>query len=69
MKDIDDFLRAEYNKHIEFDNQADFDQTFEKLKNEFECFVFTRQVFMKKLILIKSMKIQPNDFFDLQNLL
>lgn len=69
LKDIDDFLKTEYSKYIVFDNQADFNQTFEKLKKEFECYVFTKQMFIKKMILIKSMKMQPNDFFDLQNLL
>ena len=69
LKDIDGFLKAKYNKYIGFVDQTDFDQTCEKLKNEFECFVYTRQMFMKKLNLTRSMKMQPNDYFDLQNLL
>ena len=69
MSDINDFLKKEHEKQLDFANQLDFDNTKELVKDLFECFIFPKQLFIKKLILTKSMKMQANDFFDLLNLI
>ena len=69
LTDINEFLQSEHDKELSFLDKKDFDFTIEEIKNDFVCFLDTKQKFMKKLVLIKSMKMQPNDFFDLLNLL
>ena len=69
MSDINDFLKKEHEKQLDFSNQLDFDTTKKSVKDLFECFIIPKQLFIKKMILEKSMKMQPNDFFDLLNLI
>jgi hypothetical protein len=68
MLDITNFLKKEHDKKLYISDQNDFDITKESIKNLFECFVYSKQLFIKKLILTKSMKMQANDFFDLLNI-
>lgn len=69
ITDINDFLKKEHEKQLEFLNQLDFDSTKNSVKDLFECFIIPKQLFIKKMILERSMKMQPNDFFDLLNLI
>lgn len=68
LLDIDNFLDKEHQLKISFEDEEDFINTINIIKNKFELFVFTKQKFLQKWILDKNMKIDNNDFFDLLNL-
>jgi hypothetical protein len=69
LSDIRDYLNKEQQLEIVFPDDDSFHRTLETIKIQLECFIYTRQTFAKKSILEKNMKIQPNDFFDLLNLI
>lgn len=69
MQDINEYLKSEQNKKIDFNDQEDFDNMIVTTTALFNGYILPKQVFMKKLILTKTMKMQPNDFYDLLNLI
>lgn len=69
LSDIRNYLNKEQQLEILFPDEDSFYRTLETIKIQQECFIYARQIFAKKSILEKNMKIQPNDFFDLLNLI
>lgn len=69
IQDINEYLKSEHNKQLVFIDQVDFNNMIASTKHLFNCYLLLKQVFIKKLILTKSMKMQPNDFYDLLNLI
>ena len=69
LSDIKRYLKMEHNKQIDFSKLKGINGTHEYIKEIFECYIITKQIFMKKFILDKCMKCQSNDFYDLLNLL
>lgn len=69
FKDINELLSREYNGILVFENDKDMFDSFDMVQNKFELYLNTKQKFFKKWVLEKEMKVSPNDYFDMLNLL
>ncbi|MDN3688238.1 hypothetical protein [Cyclobacterium jeungdonense] len=68
LVDIESFLRIEHNKEIEFEDSKDLKKTLKQIDEKFPLIFPVKDSFFELFTKQKSMKVQPNDYFDILNL-